>query len=111
MNSDLALWGVFLAVGVGTFALRLCFIEIHGRWRIPSLLSRSLRYVPASVLAALVLPAVVYPAGHGEFVLNNPQMPAAIIAAGVAWFTRSTLLTLGVGMAALWAFKYLVASV
>lgn len=107
MSSDLALWGVFLAVGVGTFALRLCFIEIHGRWRIPPLLGRALRYVPASVLAALVLPAVVYPQGHGDFVLDNPQIPAAIIAALVAWFSRSTLLTLAVGMAALWAVKYL----
>jgi branched-subunit amino acid transport protein len=64
-----------------------------------------LLYVPASVLAALVLPAVVYPTGHTEFVLGNPQIPAAIIAAVVAWKTRNTILTLAVGMAALWVFK------
>jgi len=103
--SDLALWGMFLAVGLGTFAMRLSFVELYGRWRIPALLSRALAYVPASVLAALVLPAVVYPGGQGDFVFDNPQIPAAIIAAWVAWKTRSTVLTLAVGMAVLWGFK------
>lgn len=79
---------------------------MYGRLRIPSVLSRALLYVPASVLAALVLPAVVHPNGQGEFVLNNPQIPAAIIAAWVAWQTRNTLLTLAVGMGGLWLFKY-----
>jgi branched-subunit amino acid transport protein len=82
--SDLALWGLFLAVGVGTFVMRLSFVELYGRWRIP---------------------AVVYPNGHGEFVLGNPQIPAAIIAAWVAWKTRNTVLTLAAGMGALWLFK------
>ncbi|KQN48810.1 branched-chain amino acid ABC transporter [Pseudomonas sp. Leaf48] len=105
--SDLALWGLFLAVGLGTFAMRLSFVELYGRLRIPTLLSRALLYVPASVLAALVLPAVVYPGGHGEFVLDNPQIPAALIAAWVAWKTRNTLLTLAIGMGTLWLLKFL----
>lgn len=103
--SDLTLWGIFLAVGFGTFVMRLSFFELYGRLRIPPLLSRALMYVPASVLASLVLPAVVYPGGQGGFVFNNPQIPAAIIAALVAWKTRSTVLTLAVGMAVLWGFK------
>ncbi|MDR9752443.1 AzlD domain-containing protein [Pseudomonas sp. SZMC_28357] len=106
--SDWALWGLFLAVGIGTFVMRLSFVELHGRWRMPPLLSRALAYVPASVLAALVLPAVVYPNGQGAFVLANPQIPAALLAAWVAWKTRSTVLTLAVGMAALWVGKYLL---
>lgn len=105
--SDVVLWGIFLAVGVGTFAMRLSFVELYGKWQTPALLERALRYVPASVLAALVLPSVVYPPGQNEWVLNNPQIPAAVIAAFIAWKTRSTLLTLGVGMGALWAFKFL----
>jgi branched-subunit amino acid transport protein len=103
--SDLALWGMFLAVGVGTFLMRLSFVELYGRWRMPEVLNRALRYVPASVLAALVLPAVVYPNGHGEFVLGNPQIPAAILAALIAWKTRNTVLTLAAGMGALWLFR------
>lgn len=104
--SDWSLWGMFLLIGLGTFAMRLSFVELYGRLRIPPLLSRALMYVPASVLAALVLPAVVYPNGHGEFVFANPQIPAAIIAAWVAWRTRNTVLTLAAGMGVLWLLKF-----
>lgn len=103
--NDLVLWGVFVAVGVGTFAMRLSFVELYGKWRIPPLLSRALLYVPASVLSALVLPAVVYPDGAGLSVLHNPQVPAAVLATVVAWRSRSTVLTLLVGMGALWLFQ------
>ncbi|MDU9391285.1 AzlD domain-containing protein [Pseudomonas sp. zfem002] len=106
--SDLALWGLFLLIGLGTFALRLSFIELYGNLRVPPLVTRALAYVPASVLAALVLPAVVYPQGHGDFVIGNPQIPAALIAAGVAWKTRNTVLTLAVGMGALWGLQLLM---
>jgi len=106
--SDIALWSLFLVIGLGTFALRLSFIELYGNLRVPSLVSRALAYVPASVLAALVLPAVVYPEGHGDFVLDNPQIPAALLAALVAWKSRNTLLTLAVGMGALWGLKMLM---
>ena len=40
--SDLSLWGLFLAVGLGTFAMRLSFVELYGRLRIPALLRRAL---------------------------------------------------------------------
>ncbi|WNW09807.1 AzlD domain-containing protein [Pseudomonas sp. DTU_2021_1001937_2_SI_NGA_ILE_001] len=105
--SDLTLWTTFIAIGLGTFAIRLCFIELHGKWRVPALFTRALAYVPASVMAALALPAVVYPAGQPGGLLDNPQVPAAILAALVAWKTRSTVATLAVGMAALWGLQYL----
>ncbi|WP_085726631.1 AzlD domain-containing protein [Pseudomonas sp. R37(2017)] len=103
--SELSQWGLFLLIGAGTFAIRLSFIEFYGSLRIPPLLRRALLYVPASVLAALVLPAVMYQDRHAPFDWSNPQIPAAILASLVAWRTRSSLLTLGVGMGALWALK------
>jgi branched-subunit amino acid transport protein len=106
MTSDWALWGIFIAVGLGTFAMRLSFIGLHGRLRIPSLLQRALAYVPASVVASLLLPAVVYPGGHGEFIWDNPQIPSAVVACLVAWRTHSTLLTLAVGMGVLRGLRW-----
>lgn len=105
--SELSQWGLFLLIGAGTFAIRLSFIEFYGSLRIPPLLRRALLYVPASVLAALVLPAVVYPDRQAAFDWSNPQIPAAILAGLVAWRTKSTLLTLVVGLGALWALKNL----
>ncbi|MFJ4153835.1 AzlD domain-containing protein [Pseudomonas sp. NPDC089752] len=105
--SELAQWTTFLLIGAGTFAIRLSFIEFYGALRLPPLLRRALVYVPASVLAALVMPAVVFQDAHSGFAWSNPQIPAAVVAGLVAWRTRSTLLTLGVGMAALWGLKHL----
>jgi len=104
--SEWALWGIFIAVGLGTFAMRLSFIGLHGKMRIPRLLQRALAYVPASVITALALPAVIYPGGHGDFVWSNPQIPAAIVAGLVAKRTHSTLLTIAVGMGALWGLMW-----
>lgn len=103
--SESSQWITFLLIGLGTFAIRLSFIELYGTLRIPALFSRALTYVPASVLAALVLPAVVIQDRHAGFDWTNPQVPAAILAGLVAWRTRSTLLTLGVGMGALWVLR------
>ncbi|WP_437880834.1 AzlD domain-containing protein [Pseudomonas sp. LRF_L74] len=105
--STAAQWALFAAVGLGTFAIRLSFIELSGWLRLPPLLNRALAYVPASVLAALVLPAVVFPGAGAEADLLNPRVPAAILAAIVAWFSKSTLMALGAGMGALWLLQYL----
>ncbi|TCK04184.1 AzlD domain-containing protein [Marinobacterium mangrovicola] len=103
--SDLALWSLFVAVGIGTFALRFSFIGLHGRLHIPPLLKRALAYVPASVLAALVVPAVTLTGPDKSFAFDNLQIPAAIIAALVAWKSRNTLLTLLAGMGSLWLLQ------
>lgn len=104
---DWSLWGLFLAVGAGTFALRLSFIELYGRLSIPPVVQRALAYVPASVLAALVLPAVTFPHHAAEFSPENPRLYAGAVAAVVALVSRSTILTLTAGMGALWALQYL----
>ncbi|WP_449432132.1 AzlD domain-containing protein [Pseudomonas putida] len=103
--SELAQWLLFGMIGVGTFAIRLSFIEFYGYLRISPVLQRALLYVPASVLAALVLPAVVYQDKAAAFDWHNPQIPAAIVASLVAWATRSSLLMLGAGMGTLWALN------
>ncbi|HKS11930.1 MAG TPA: AzlD domain-containing protein [Pseudomonas sp.] len=103
--SESSQWITFLLIGLGTFALRLSFIEFYGALRIPPLLRRALAYVPASVLAALVVPAVMIQDKHAGVDWTNPQIPAAILAGLVAWRTRSTLLTLAVGMGTLWVLR------
>jgi branched-subunit amino acid transport protein len=40
--SELELWMLFLAVGLGTFCLRLSFIQFHGQLRLPAVLNRAL---------------------------------------------------------------------
>jgi branched-subunit amino acid transport protein len=103
--STLALWLTILGAGAVTFALRLSFIALLGRIEMPPFLGRALRFVPAAVLTAVVIPLLFYENGALEASLGNERLLAGLAAALIAWRTRSVLLTLGGGMATLWALQ------
>ncbi len=100
-----ALWMTMLGAGAVTFALRLSFIALLGRIRIPPSLGRALRFVPAAVLTAMVIPLLLYEDGALEVSLGNERLLAGLVAALIAWRTRNVLLTLGGGMATLWILQ------
>jgi len=101
MNTP-SIWLLFIALAIGTFALRFSFIYLFGKMEMPDWLRRALRFVPASVLAALVLPALTYPNGTLDLSLGNIHLLAGIGGALVAWKTRNVLSTIAVGMILFW---------
>lgn len=105
--SETTLWLTIVGAGLGTWLLRLSFIEAWQWLAVPPLLDRALRYVPAAVMAALVVPALVRPEGVVDLSLDNLRLLAGLVAAMVAWTTRNVLLTLAAGMAALWTLQAL----
>jgi branched-subunit amino acid transport protein len=109
MEGALKLWIVILAVGALNFASRLSFIAFFARRSMPALLGRALRYVPAAMLTALIVP-MIFTSLASEAPIN-PRIPAALVAAAVAWRTKSTPKTLAAGMAALWALQALFARI
>lgn len=103
------IWGTILIIGIATYGIRLSFIYLFGHLEtIPPRVSRVLRFVPAAVLAALVLPALLTVGPTAGDTLFDPRLAAGAIAAVVAWRTENVLLTIGVGMGALWLFKFLL---
>jgi len=102
------MWLTILGVAAGTYLLRLSFIELWKWVPMPPLLVRALNYVPPAVLAALVLPALLHSGGSIDISLDNLRLFAALLAAGVAWYSHSMLLTLAVGMGALWTLQALL---
>lgn len=105
--SDTTVWLTILGVGLGTYLLRLSFIALWQKLRIPAVVDSGLEYVPAAVLAALVLPALLRPEGVIDLSPDNYRLVAGLLAAAVAWFSRSMLLTLGVGMGTLWLLEWM----
>jgi branched-subunit amino acid transport protein len=103
--STLTLWLTIVGAGAVTFALRLSFIALLGRMETPHFLGRALRFVPAAVLTAVVIPLLLYKNGALEVSLGNERLLAGLVAALIAWRTRSVLITLGGGMATLWALQ------
>jgi branched-subunit amino acid transport protein len=101
-------WTVVAIIGLGTFLFRLSGIQLLGNATMPEPLMRALRYVPAAVIAAIVVPAIVHGGPDGGLHLHNPRLLAGLVAAVVAWTTRSVLLTLGIGMGALWLMQWIL---
>jgi len=93
---------LFVAAGLVTFAIRLSFIALLGRVQLPALLTRSLRFVPPAVLSAIILPEILVKDGALDLRPGNVRLIAGVVAAVVAWRTRNVVLTIAVGMAALW---------
>jgi branched-subunit amino acid transport protein len=107
--SDFYIWIVILLLGLGTFCLRFSFIYLAGRVDLPAQMTRALRFVPAAVLSAIVLPALTYDHGGAlNLSFRNPYLIAGLIAGVTAWRTRSMLTPLCVGMVAVWLLQALL---
>jgi len=99
-------WVVVVVIGAGTYLLRLSFIGVPGTRPMPIWAQRPLKYVGPSVLAALVLPAVMLPEGAIDLApASNPRFLAAVVAALVAWRLRNVAGVILVGMGLLWILQ------
>lgn len=98
------LWLIVGLAGLGTQLLRFSFVVAFA-WvdAIPPSVERALELVPAAVLSALVLPAIVAP--EGVVALEAARLVAAAAAAVVAWYSESVAATIGVGMVTLWILQ------
>jgi branched-subunit amino acid transport protein len=105
MDATLKLWVVIFTVGLLNYLSRLSFIAVFSRRSMPPLLARALKFVPAAMLTALILPMIVTEPAAGGAMAFNPKIAAAVIGGAVAFFTRSSLWTIGSGMAALWLMQ------
>ena len=95
-------WITILGVAACTLLLRASFLLLAGPARIPTRVQGALRFVPVSILSAIVASAVFFREGTLNLSPMNPQLLAAAISTLVAWRTRNTLWTIGTGMTALW---------
>ncbi len=99
------IWVLFLLMGLGTFLMRLSFILLFGKVGFPEGFRRGLPFVPPTVFAALILPAILKQGGE-VVVWGNPRFFAALVAAGVAYKTKNVVLTILVGMAMLYILEW-----
>jgi len=96
---------VILIMAAGTFALRLSFIYLFSE-KMPRVLERALRFVPAAALSALVAPALFRPDdGPIDASLGNERLLAGLAAGLIAYYTRSFLFTVLGGMTTFWLLR------
>ncbi|WP_302080681.1 AzlD domain-containing protein [Salinibaculum rarum] len=102
------LWALIVVIGVATYLIRVSFIALFGYLDdIPTGLERALRYVPAAVLAALVVPSfVTLDPGAGGIAAD--RLAGGILATVVAWRTENVFATMAAGMGGLWLVRFVV---
>lgn len=96
-----------MIAGVLTLGIRLSFIALVGRLAMPGWFWWALRFVPIAVFAAIICSEMVSRSSAGIVVASWERLIAAIVAVGVAWRTGNVVLTIAVGMAAMWALQTL----
>jgi len=99
---------VIMLMGAATYATRVGFIGVARQFELHPLLRRSLEYVPVSILAALIFPAVIAPAGHLESPVTNVYVWSALVTTAAIVLTRRPWLSIVLGVAALVGLRRLL---
>jgi len=98
-------WPVVIAMGVGTFLFRLSFILLVDKLTFPETVTRMLRFIPVSVLPALIVPSVLFTGGNALHFAGWDHVLAALTAVIVSWKTGNVFLTILSGMGVLWILQ------
>ena len=99
------IWLVMIVGSLITFGTRFSFIYLFGRFETPETLRKALHYVPPAVLSAIIFPELFLHNGALYLSFTNVRLLAGMIAIITAWFSRNTLLTILVGMLAMFALQ------
>ncbi|MCA9928530.1 MAG: AzlD domain-containing protein [Anaerolineales bacterium] len=99
------IWLIIIGMGIITYLIRLTPILLLERVGLRDELRQALRFVPAAVLSAIVFPELLMPGGTLDISLGNERLLAGLLAGVVAWRTKNVLITIAVGMAALWILQ------
>lgn len=102
-----SLWLLFIGIGIGTFAIRLSFIQLHGRGGFNiGRYQRILQLLAPAVLAALSIPAIIFQRDDVMSELSMVQIVAATVTALLSWHFKGVFWPLLMGMAAFWVMQF-----
>lgn len=101
-------WLIF-GMAIVTFSIRYPVLAMSGRLKMPPWFLRLLRYVPPTVLTAIVMPTVLMPNDTLWIDHTNARLVGLIAAIGVGFWRKNLLLTILVGMAVFLGWQWLIA--
>lgn len=100
MNTDYLL--LVLGMGIVTYLPRWIPLIFLSNRRLPEWLRQWLDFIPAAILSALILPALVTTGEPRQLNLFQPALLVSIPTFIFAWKTRSLAGTVIIGMALFW---------
>ena len=98
------LWLIIFGMALVTYVPRLLPLTLVEADSLPGWLKRILNYVPIAMLSALVGPEFLPSEGWLTYTVDA-HLFAGLMAISLAWFTRSTFLTVLAGMGLLVIFR------
>lgn len=104
----MTVWMIILTAGLLTYITRLSFIVLFEKLNLPYWMRTALRFVPPTVMSAIILPEVLLDNGALSLVPVNPRLVAGAVAVLVAGRTHNVLLTILFGMLTLWLLQILL---
>jgi branched-subunit amino acid transport protein len=84
----LTAWVLILGLAATSLGARGSFILFLTRFEVPRPVQRALRFVPAAVFTALLVPELVFAGGTLRLGLDNPKLLGALLAAR-RWRTQA----------------------
>ena len=103
--STAEIWFLIIALGIGTYLIRLSFLGIIGARKMPEWVLRHLRYTPVAVLPGLVAPLVLWPDATGG-ALDAPRLLAALATLLAGVLTRNVIAAIFAGATTLYTALY-----
>ena len=102
----MTIWLTIAGMALVTLAVRaLPLLALRGM--VASAWRRWLDEIPVAIFTALIVPALLVQAPSGVAHMSfGPAVPAAIVAALVAWRSGNVLLTLLAGMLVFWLVRW-----
>jgi len=107
--TDPLVWTAVVAITVGTWGFRASFVFLFGYIdEVPPRVDRTLRFIPAAVIAAIIAPQLLVVDGSLAVDPGNERLLAGAAAFVVAWYTEDIFVTIVAGMCALWILVFLL---
>jgi branched-subunit amino acid transport protein len=100
MTPQVLTWIAVVGISLTTLLTRGSFVAFAARLRLHPLLEEALRFAPAAVLGAIIVPALAPGHVHLDLSPANQRLIAAVLAALVTWRTRSMIWAIVAGMGA-----------
>ena len=104
---DAMIWAIIIITGLFTFVMRFVMLSGIAPRKLPTIFEDARSFVPIAVLTAILVPAVLTGKDNNIMLLDNAQLPAAFVAVVVALISRSIVITIIIGLSALWLLKFM----
>lgn len=99
---------IILGMAAVTYVPRFLPLYVLTRLEIPKIVIDWLKYVPVTVLSALIVPGILTANRQVYITLNNSYLIASLLAFLIAWRTKNMMFTVTVGMGVVLVLQYVI---